>query len=398
MRKFNSISALVCVISLSIFFVVTSCVGVDICMEPDHPHTSQIDIIYRWNDNLEHPEKTLVFANRPYLTCRYALGWFTEYNEGCEIAFLSPDTLTDKKSYYDISLFDWFSEEATVEDADTFRVRLGSYQFMTINSSPYLTLDSLDAYMTQSETSVEVLGVKYKTWATPVAVDSCFKDWFDFNPEYRYTRDFGPVYCAEQTAIVEKSKNTEIIFEPHTITQRINFLFTIESEAEGIVIDSIKGEISGVVPYRNIYSSHIKLIGEETCRMLFNAEDKGLGIGIIHDCMATIDVLGLMAPASANMQTGPGILHLAAYTHIITDEGTEERRTILWGINLFDVLKEHPVTVSSKDKAHYTISSPEETLNIPYPLKIHISDFNLNNGDIEHWQTEDGNGTFDIEY
>lgn len=359
---------LFCILLSALLTMATSCVGVDFCTEEEHPHTSELQISYP-TDTI----KTFVIANRPYLTCKYLFGWFPMENVGYAIG-------TDS--------LDWFmSEETTSAKASAQYLHTGKYSMMTISAFQSMHFDSLDVFMNNSEASADIIGIHYNTWQRPEEVDSVFADWVNMNTQYPYAKDEGVIYFDEKIADAKTGEPTIVSFTPTPISQHLSFDLTIARNDEALILDSIQAEISGVVVSKKLRTGYLDMVGEHTAKMIFPMRASLMNDRLTYACHGEVNVLGLMGPASPDMQSGPGIMHLAAYTHRTNSRGEKECRTYLWGINLFGTLNEHPVVLRTTDMEHHVMTSPNETLRLPFDLKMLIEDYN-NQDDIYHWEKD----------
>lgn len=401
---------------VSVFFAACETVGVEICDEPQHPHLSQLIVHYTWPEQMTErglvPEKSMVIANRPADPLRYLFGWFTaSERHGKELAYLNNDTSEVKKPFFYPDSLLWFAREATMEDvSDSCGIRMGQYQMVTTNCSYYLQIDSLQDFYNNHEIFPSHLSVKYNTEVIADSIDPVLHDWVDYNPEYPFVKDIGPVYFDQRIVTSPRGASTVVDFTPALISQQIDLRFHVQTEDSQLVLDSIKGELSGVVLSKKIFSGYLDMDATHSCRILFDAKipnaPSGQGDARVWNCEATVDVLGLCEPVGEDMQTGPGIVHFAAYVHYVEPanpaEGKPEKtvkRTIFWGVNLYQVIKKHPVTMQTSDKRHHVCTSSHELLEIPNVLQMRLKDFE-NDNNIEEWPEDpDGeNGDFDIEF
>lgn len=395
MKKYIGIKHLPLLVSASL---LTACVGVDICEEAEHPHQAVLQVQYNWPSTAtsEETSKTWIIASRPYITTKYDFGWFAQENIGCEIGYLSPDENdTIKSSYFNQDSISWFTREAVEEDATEQKVRVGRYSMMTVSAYPYMHFDSLDVFMSQSNASMDMIGIHYDTWTRPEEVDSAFVHWVDFNTTYPYVKDEGVIYYDEQIVDAETGEVAMVNFAPMPLSQQLTFQLNVARNSEELIVDSVQAEISGVVVAKKLRTGYLDMEGAHTARMIFPLSVKSSS-GNTFACEGSVNVLGLMGPANDEMQTGPGILHLAVYTHRFNDRGEQENRTYLWGINLYHTLHEHPVTLRTPDMQHHVMTSAAETLQVMVNLLMRIEDFH-NEDDIYHWEKEDPNDV-DVEY
>lgn len=391
-------------------------VGVELC-ESSHPHLSKLIVNYIWPEEMtqgnEVPNKSWIIANRPSDPLRYLFGWFTDTSDmGREMAYLNSYSAETKKPFFSMDSLRWFSERATLADAqDSCGIRLGEYQVITTNCSFFLQVDSIDSFFHRHDIFPSHISVRYNTDIIADSISPAFHDWVDYNPKYPFVKDIGSVFFDQQIVKAEKGFDTEVNFTPQVISQRIDLEFNVETDDSQLVLDSIRGEISGVVKSKAIVTGYLNMDATQSCRVLFDATVPATpssdGTTRRWPSIATINVLGLCEPTDADKQTGPGILHLAAYTHYIEPadpevEGSKAKvvkRTFFWGINLYNVLQAHPVTRQTEDLRHHVMTSNHETLQIMNRLKMKLSDI-TGDGDIENWpeDPDSENGDFDIEF
>lgn len=375
-------------------------VGIEICEESEHPHVSPLIITYEWPAGFEEgSERMVVLANRPISTVRYLFGWLPEYNKGHEFAYYTFDSTEEKTTYFDslgLRAFELATDTNNVEECS---IRIGTFQMLTYNCSPYFSVDTLYDFLTERKVSSQAMGVRYHTWSVVDSIDPSFQDWLNFNPEYPYARDIGPLFFDEQIVESRTGEPVLVNFSPHTISQRIHIDFVVVTDEPALDIDSIRGEISGVVLSKQLFTGYLDMNAEHSCRVIFTADLSPM-TSTDYDCRATIDVLGLTEPVDAQMQTGPGILHIAAYTQYTDPEsGKKELRNYHWSINMYQMLQANPVTMQTADRAHHVNTSPEETLVIPYSLKIYLHDYDDNQDGVTDWiDHKEPNDSLDLEF
>ena len=177
------------------------------------------------------------------------------------------------------------------------------------------------------------------------------------------------------------------------ITPRIYFDFDIQKE-EDVVIDSIWGEISGIPASLDFVDNVLDL--KKTYKMLFRADYTPLPAysdstkAITMKASGQINATSLVPSYSQRLTTGPGILHLAAYTHVKNEDGTKKGKIFRVCINLYNTLNASGLLVWNANTETYGQGAlgKDYHLRIASPLKV-AKDRILNNEDetvMDNWK------------
>lgn len=357
---------------------------VELCYD-EHPHRTLLDFQFSWKeeDLSDKPDSMNIVAIRISNTIRYDFR-VTSHPTGNTGVLLSPE---EEKS-------DTLSGVAN----DKLWVRSGAYQFITYSNLKSL---SLDEEQTGNSSSLINLNFRYN----PVSLAECLKDislsaWDDYNPYSGYIKDgealiYHGIVNYQTIPIHASTDTTKVVvnLSPALITPRIYFDFDIQKEAD-VVVDSIWGEISGVPASLDFVNNALNL--DKTYKILFRADYSPLPAYSDSTQAMTIQTSGhINAPSlvpsySQKMTTGPGILHLAAYTHVKSENGKKKIKIFRVCINLYNTLNSSGLLVwneSTKTYGQGTLGK-DYHLRIASPLKI-AKDRILNNEDetvMDNWK------------
>lgn len=429
------------IISVICLFI-TSCIEVELCDVNTHPHQYEMKVSYTWPTDLaeeEQPDSMYIIANRLFSTIRYQFSYNLITEEGRLINFWTHEKSNNASTYGARSGEDTSSGEGSTEGStgeggsegegentedstdeevgeeeeeeepeeeepvvfSEFSVRAGQYQFITLNHTELVKVDSLDKYMESNKVNSSNLGVSYHQYDLPYYKGELHKHWVDFNKGYRYVENPGPLFYQLKTVVTEKNQLINIQFEPERLSQEITFKLDIQLSGEYVTVDSVQAEISGVSPSVKLLSKHIQMDATKSCRMLFEATPGTMTGDSIVPCVGKVNVLGLMNSEDETMKTGPGLLYLAVFVHTVDADGNMVQKTCYAGINLRNHMLAQPLTKLTEDGYHHTISQPQVTIEIESRLPItreEILGVTHPGGNTEYWFKEEGNkGDYDLE-
>lgn len=376
--------------------LMVACVKVDLCMEKEHPHTGILTVSYDWDwskiAEADRPDSMLVFANRIVNTWRcgfitpgegtngegiggrYRFGAIHKDNTSVlppEESVIPDEISEDSKESEDSS--DVVLEQQSVPN-DTFHVRAGEFQLLAINSEHMIHHDgqSVEDFRFEmieeyenNQLGIRDLVIAYveRDLKSDQSLNIYDKDWIDFNRYAKYiASEIKPIYRAtiwreedsqEFTKAVRSNSVVPVTLYPEKITQDVTISFPVIGE-EGVVVDSMIAEISGIPHKMKIYSG--ELLTDKTLKMLFRIptpeqqRDTTINILIeekeetvkawVSDFEETISVMGLMRNNDKNYTTGAGIMQLCIYAHTTDREtGETKSKTIYAKVNLFNTIK-----------------------------------------------------------
>lgn len=360
---------------------------VELCYD-EHPHRTLLDFQFSWKeeDLSEKPDSMHIVAIRLSNTIRYDFR-VTSYPTGNTGVLLSPD---EERESDDVS------DALPETENNKLWVRSGAYQFIAYSNLKSLSLDEeqtggKNGGQIGNSTSVIDLNFRYN----PISLQECLKyvslpSWDNYNPYSDYIKGTDALIyhgiVNYQTIPIHASTDTTreaVIFKPAMITPRIYFDFDIQKEAD-VVIDSIWGEISGIPASLDFVNNTLNL--DKTYKMLFRVDYSPLPAysdsteAMKIQASGRINATSLVPSYSQNLTTGPGILHLAAYTHVKTEDGTKKGRIFRVCINLYNTLNASGLLVWNEQTKTYGQGAlgKDYHLRISSPLKI-AKDRILNN-------------------
>ena len=422
---------------LVVYLCLTGCTHVELCDVALHPHQYELNVTYNWPADIsedERPDSMYIVGNRLFKNIRYQFSYNLLTEEGRLMKFWSNETSTtptpiasrngdgsndengaeseegsadgtdDNQENPEGTPTNPEEEEPAVpenEPLSDFSIRSGQYQMLTFNHSENILIDSLDRYMADNRVKSSSLGISYHAYDYPQYKGKPYTQWTDFNKGYCYIENVGPLFMAQQTVDTENQQRIDLTFTPEVLTQEITFNFDIQLSGRGVVVDSVRAEVSGVSRYVKLFNRHIDMDATQSGRMIFDATPAAMTSDSLVACTGKVHVAGLMNSEDETMKTGPGLLYIAVYAHATDDNGQMVRKTCYAGINLRSYILAQPLTQLTEDGYHHTISQPKVTIRIESRLPVSreeivgITDPERN---IEYWfKEEGGKGDYDLE-
>ena len=383
--------------TLFIAFLWAGCsTDVEICYDT-HPHRTLLDFRFLWDekDTLLKPKSMHVVAIRLSNSIRYDYR-VTSHNSSNKGILLSPKAEQVRDTLYD--------EEGNALDIpnDKIWARSGDYQFVTFSSNDSLQVsDKEETEGTEADNALTDLTFTYK----PLSLSQCLErigldNWQDYNPYAKYILKEGASiyydvvnYLTVPIRHSSDTSRTVVKFTPNLITPRIYFEFDVEKE-KGVVLDSIWGEIYGIPSTFEFSNNTLSL--DKTYKMLFRINyqdlptytDSAQVVNLKNS--GEISATAIVPSYSQKLTTGPGILHLSAYTHVLDHNGKKKVKIFRVCINLYKTLNESGLLVWNPQKGTYEQGTIEKEyhLKIATPLKI-AKDRILNNEDdtiLDNWK------------
>lgn len=368
-------------------FYFVACTEVELCKYVVHPHHSYLDFCFHWDEDYaeNHSDSMMVIAVRPMNVMRYDFR-VTAKETGNKGIMLSPDEERMKENDYE-------GEDGKIHQStnDVLWVRPGIYKFVAfaIESEAYEdcfeVTDFINDETNEVNTDFSDLLITYRSFkVNDKAVTGKYGDWKSYNTYSDYISSFvNPVYMDHLNYIDvpiadEASNAVRLDFSPQPITQHVMFRMQIEKE-EGVMVDSIIAEISGIPAAMELSTGLLR--PEKSYKMLFkmgypslaNREDSLHVSPLV--CSGELETTGIVRSANESLQTGPGILSLAVYTHVLRKgvDGLSDRafqKVFYAGINLFHTLTQTKLLEWDEEQAKYKQVCREAILDIGDILKI----------------------------
>lgn len=367
-----------------ILLLAGSCVEVELCDE-SHSHYAMLDFRFHWQKEYEEnrPDSMWVVAIRPVNLLRYKFR-VTSENEGNKGVLLYP---LEEKEPLDMN---WNSDNPSLKTLlpknDKLRVKSGEYNFAAygwdgvVMSAEADILDEEGNEMQEgSGLSLKYLSYKHYPVNSP-EVTGRFGEWKDYNAYSDYISECSSrVYIAFTEHIdMPLYRNggmptVQVDLTPIPVTQDITFVFNVD-KAEGVVIDSIVAEISGVPSTLEITTGAVQ--SGTTYKMLFvptygplATEADSLSVARLR-CEGKVSVSGIVSSYSPDMVTGPGILQTAFYTHGLDEKGKRCVKVFHAGINLYHTFKEKKLLDWDDEKKCYWQTCTEAVIEILPILQV----------------------------
>lgn len=354
---------------VAILLAVIACSpDVELCYD-DHPHRSHIDFVYDWQEADVRPDSMRVIAYRRVNTLKYMM-MVTARNEGNTGHILFPQEEIDETS-------------RDAEGNTSLWLRNGRYEMLTYNGVPSTVDEELFDVLQTNETDPDSIMLKYKLYQnvdqTPLLAE--YVRWVDSNPYSGYiVNSAAPIYMGKtilEVPVAGSGSRVECHFAPTVKTQKVNVEFDIDPKEEGIVIDEVQAEMSGVGEAIVLGSGIVTT--ERTGKVLFTPECSGTSeaAGRV-SVKGQFNATGIVRSANQRWVTGPGILQLNVRTRItqdiLTPMGTSIPHTYTKNfracINLYHTLGETPSLVFDEELGGFVQSAPEITIRIGQVLEI----------------------------
>ncbi len=359
---------------------LTACLDVELCYNDRHPHRTALDFRYIWDEEYKifRTDSMRVVAIRPSNLLRYEFR-VTSAERGNKGVMLAP--LSERQAEN--------GETKPVSVNDCLCIRSGNYKFVTYTSDTRLVNDGFGIEPIGSgedmATDFSDICVSYK----PVKVDdpqltARFGSWKTYNIYTDYVSGlvrpifFDHVDYLDVPVVQEADDSLTVVFHPYPVTQHVSFVFSMEKE-NGIVVDSVTAEISGV-PSKIALATGL-VDAKKSYKMLFKASYPSLATyedslrATSLECQGEVDVIGIVRSVNEKMQTGPGILQLAVYSHVRKEtDGLIPSRTFqkifYAGINMFHTLSDNPSLKWNDAEGMYRQVNHEVGLHIGSVLKL----------------------------
>lgn len=345
---------------------------VDLCYY-EHPHRTLIDFRFKWSDDfaeLSIPDSMNVIAFRPINTFKYGfiVSSRDKNNDGILVF-----PVEERKDIVNTSN----SNESVITSNNYIWMRPGKYDVITYNGNSS-AFENIQKDEFNELVDLEKLIIKYKVYdrLTEHPHFEKYKNWVDRNPYSSYVlSEIEPIYYSVLSNFEvpdDGDKNVKLPCNliPEPITQKIQFQFVITKKEEGICVDSLKAELSGI-PVSLMPSSKVVDISK-TYKVLFEpcfdrTDDPSLMSPL--RVSGEVNVSGLVRSYSPGLTSGPGIMQLNIYTHMYKD-GIKYNKIFRAGINLYHILTVSPLLERNPETGLIQQSCRGRVLVIPTDLQI----------------------------
>lgn len=373
---------------LSLLCCMSACTSVDLCLEAEHPHITDMRVRLNWGDisKDEIPAEMHIVASRIINTWR---------THGIV------DTFADPATDNNITLQQSSSDSGTaVTAASSFYLRGGEYNIFVINEqyadtpvqtdetkpTPIISIDNLDNYIHDNRISVKDLYLQISSMGDekPGIVEG--NDLPDFNPDDEYLKEVkSPIFYAVQKNInIQTGQPTVMEFDMQRISQRINIIFNIRTEGN-IKKEDLSApiiELSGTCGRFNISDACLDTTRlYRTVHQVQPDEFTQTGEGT-YRCAVHFHTLGIIPSAAKGHLNGPGILQVAlqvstpqldaAGAPVLDADGNpvKNSRYIYGAINPYDELTAAQLIEVRDGKTYLRYSKEDVNIEITTPLVI----------------------------
>lgn len=332
--------------------VLTSCnPDVELCYG-EHPHRANIVFDFEKSSYLETPpSRLMIFVFRAKNRLQINGDWVMESSSFVPSDGVDPLYGSDNKLYAPTG--DWI-------------VSALSADYLNVNGDPkFINTGSLDSMWVVYD---------HMNYADKRLSSGRFRYWHDRNG---YATNNGTGYLASMSerplllgnasfTVSEWAQSGDEVrvplsFTPISQTVRVNIPISAD---EGIMVDSVTAEVSGVCDSMKIGNRQVGI--DRTYKVLFPME---IQMGYPTMARGIFYAPGIVSSQSHQFITGPGILSVMVFIHYIDDNGLKQIRTLEASINLFKQLSETP-SILMNNLGQSFQSQPEITLDIPVLMHL----------------------------
>lgn len=338
-------------IMCSVLALCSSC-NVDVELEKnEHPHRSVVQFQYDWRNNSPIPDSMYVIAYR--VVNRYEYRYVTgakATGNGCRLVLPA--------------------EEFEGISGKTAKLRAGEYEITAFNL--YKEGNAEPFFDPASSKDSVYMSYPIVSKITDSPLLSRYTNWIDSNPYSGFLIcEEKPMYAGVAKLNVDKEnkKALDCKITPKILNQKVNVIFTIAPKEEGIMIDSVHAEMSGVCSVIYPFTGAVditktgKVLYYPTCTPSTSSAKSNVTV------KGSFYGTGIVRAASPMLTMGPGILQVNVHVHMI-ENGKLYKKVFRANINLYNTLVKNPSLVLNEDKTKFTISSPEITLTLGNTLKL----------------------------
>lgn len=338
------------------------------------PHRGGIKFKWLWGTNQDKPDSMTVLAYRRINDLRYQFRVSTKNGQG---VMLLPQ-----------------SEVDDIGKRNQMRLRPGEYSLLAFNADKEAYDDNHsiffdhNAYGEEPKDPFDNIRFTYRVFRDVNESKQLrrFESWVDANPYSGFIiSPAHDVFLSKTTCLVNADVNKSVkdvtVNMPmhRLLTQKIKVDFTIASKEEGVIIDSVFAEMSGVCTSVRLGDSSVGV--DHTAKVLFrpkvtvtDKEQRNF------TCSGDFSCLGIVNAMTEKAISGPGVLQVnifARCTYIMKEPGLHDgemidvpytvRKNFRASIGLFNTiganpsLRYNPSTdgfVQTKQDLHYVIKVP----------------------------------------
>ncbi len=342
---------------LTLLCIFSCTTEVDICMEDSHLHLAEVNLRYN-TDNIPVEEQDALPDSMMVVAYRVVRSWKCTY-----VAPTAQDAGLGRyvynKPYQDVTEVRGLSAATrNSTEGEPLYVKRGEYRFITFNNTLNDAMFATGANSRWFETDGMIddvianrqIELYYKGFERKAVQYG--RSWLDFNPYTTYIgRCDAPVYFnISDMYELEDSKKNDVTLNLEKKTQDFEIRFRIERDS--VIVDSIIAEVSGIACGMHMITG--KYDFTKTYKLLFKMSDiteptdnEWYGISTFSK---DISVMALVASNSKELDTGPGILQLAIYTHTFNNSGKKKTKVFRVGINMYNTMRKYGYVLAGQDE------------------------------------------------
>lgn len=341
---------------------------IDLCYETEHPHHTEIQFQYIWNDTVTRPDSMYILAERIINSWKCGLKVSSINGTG---HFFTGQLPSDSSSITD----------------NGFLIRRGTYKILTFNKDTtvfnYSNLDSASNSL-EKQWNFQNFTLNYRAYnADDNTIKKILNNWSDNNAysDFILPTATPMVYDSLELFKIETGNNNIARFNPIPITQNITLSFNIHklfsTKLDGISfkVDSIKSEISGIPAKINLYTGLMDI--RKTYKMVSGMKIKNIADSTEKDsytndslnCNINYDVTGIAWGNTDDIASGPGIMQVIIYT-TISNNGILLHKKIQGKINLYHTLQKAALLKYTEDGNYARQTTKKGNITISTPLQL----------------------------
>ena len=326
---------------------LTSCnPDVELCYG-EHPHRAHIVFDFEKSKYLENPpSRLMMFVFRAKNRLQINGDWMMQSSAFVPANEVNPLYCSENNLYAPTG--DWIASALSAD-------------YLTLDGDPKLVnASSLDqawvVYSHMSYTDKNLSSGRFRYWHDRNGYSSYLSS-LDEHPLLLGNASFNVSEWAQSSDVI----HVPLSFSPISQTVRVNIPISAD---EGIVVDSVTVEVSGVCDNMKIGNRQVNV--DTTYKVLFPTEIKA---GYPTMAQGLFYAPGIVASQSPRLITGPGILSTMVFIHYFDENGLKRPRTLEASINLFQLLSDTPSILENNLGESYQ-SKPEITLDIPVLMHL----------------------------
>lgn len=362
------------IVLLNAVLLMTGCSPYDEICEENHPHLGNLRFGWHWGADEERPDEMMVFAFRNTNLIKYQFA--VDVNN-------APHETKDGFDFYAKAKQEYPTEHCATA-TDRITIHEGEYDMMCCNVKDDYYIINFDEILANNFDSLRVEFLPIGSLKEHPLYEH-FYDWMDRNPYTSYLMPIDYVGFGYQKNVnVPKNQVTDVKFDKSSdIAQVVTFDFSINKLQKGMRIEEMRAEVSGTPAV--VWPMADEVDKSKTYKSLFypQVNDSYDNEGALH-IQHSIPMLGIVAPYSDKVITGPGILQVELLCSYINDKGVKRTSRIRAGYNLFHRLHTAPSLIEKE--GHTYMNGHTLRIELRTPLELDINGLKNVSPGFDDWE------------